>query len=169
MANYYYADSTRQPKGPVPQEELRILFNQGKITASSLVAEVGASEWQPLSQVLTDLLPPTYSPNNPSPPQSSPPPATPYAPPGAQPFAPMGADFRKIPNYLTQAILCTLFCCLPFGIVAIVFASKVDGLQLMGDQYGAMTASNSAKTWCWIAFAIGLILWSMFLLAGGLS
>src|SRR5437762_2059610 len=39
------------------------------------------------------------------------------APPPAQP----------IPNYLAQAILVTVFCCLPFGIPAIVFAAQVNG------------------------------------------
>ncbi|WP_257999941.1 CD225/dispanin family protein [Fischerella thermalis] len=28
---------------------------------------------------------------------------------------------RNVPTYLPQAILTTVFCCLPFGIVAIVY------------------------------------------------
>jgi len=41
-----------------------------------------------------------------------------------------------------QAILCTLFCCLPFGIVAIVFAAQVDGKLAAGDYNGAVYSSN---------------------------
>ena len=32
-----------------------------------------------------------------------------------------------IPNNMVWAILTTLFCCLPFGIVSIVYAAQVDG------------------------------------------
>ncbi len=33
---------------------------------------------------------------------------------------------------MVWAILTTIFCCLPFGIVAIVYASKVDGMWQAG-------------------------------------
>ncbi|NER07984.1 MAG: CD225/dispanin family protein [Okeania sp. SIO3C4] len=33
---------------------------------------------------------------------------------------------ENVPSYLTQAILITVFCCLPFGIVAIVYAAQVN-------------------------------------------
>ncbi len=64
--------------------------------------------------------------------------------------------FQYVPNYLAQAILVTLFCCLPFGIVSIVFASQVNGKAQAGDTRGAIDASNSAKTWCWASFGCGL-------------
>ncbi len=63
---------------------------------------------------------------------------------------------REVPNYLVQAILCTLFCCLPFGIVAIIFAAQVNGKLAAGDYAGAVHASNQAKMWCWISFGLGL-------------
>jgi len=37
------------------------------------------------------------------------------------------AETKAVPNYLVQAILCTICCCLPFGIVAIVYAAQVNG------------------------------------------
>ena len=43
----------------------------------------------------------------------------------AQPI-PVFAAPATIPNYLVQAILVTLCCCLPFGIVAIVYAAQVN-------------------------------------------
>ncbi len=61
-----------------------------------------------------------------------------------------------VPNYLVQAILTTIFCCLPFGIVAIVFAAQVNGKLAAGDYAGAMQTSKQAKMWCWLAFGIGL-------------
>jgi hypothetical protein len=60
-----------------------------------------------------------------------------------------------VPNYLAQSILVTLFCCLPFGIVAIVFAAQVNGKLALGDIDGAIKASNQAKMWSWISFGIG--------------
>ena len=44
--------------------------------------------------------------------------------PLAMPYADQPHD---IPTYLWQSIVCTLLCCMPFGIVAIVFAAQVVG------------------------------------------
>lgn len=63
----------------------------------------------------------------------------------------------NIPNYLVQSILVTLFCCLPLGIPAIVYAAQVNGKIQTGDIPGAMEASNKAKMWCWISFGLGLL------------
>ena len=64
----------------------------------------------------------------------------------------------NVPNYLVQSILTTLLCCLPFGIVAIIFAAQVNGKLAGGDYAGAVQASKQAKMWCWISFGIGLAL-----------
>ena len=48
-------------------------------------------------------------------------------------------------SYLLFAILTTLFCCLPFGIVAIVKAASVSSKYQSGDYEGAVQASNDAK------------------------
>jgi len=61
-----------------------------------------------------------------------------------------------IPNYLVQAILTTLFCCLPLGIVGIVYAAQVNGKNGAGDVEGAMAASQNAKLWSSISFGLGL-------------
>jgi hypothetical protein len=70
-------------------------------------------------------------------------------------------DFRRgrvdVPNYLVQAILCTLCCCMPAGIVAIIFAAQVDAKAKAGDVEGAERASSTARTWCWVSFGLGLI------------
>ena len=64
----------------------------------------------------------------------------------------------KPDNCLVWAILSTLCCCLPFGIVAIVYASQVDGKYAAGDYQGAVDSANKAKTWCWVSFGIGIVL-----------
>jgi ribosomal protein L40E len=62
----------------------------------------------------------------------------------------------EVPNYLVQAILVTIFCCVPFGIPAIVFAAQVNGKLAEGDYEGAIETSKKAKRWCWISFSVGL-------------
>ena len=53
----------------------------------------------------------------------------------------------SVPTYLVWAILVTLLCFLPTGIVAIVFATQVNNKLAAGDVAGAMEASGRAKMW----------------------
>jgi hypothetical protein len=55
------------------------------------------------------------------------------------------------------AILTTLFCCLPFGIVSIVFAARVDSKYSSGDYAGALEASNNAKKWAIVSAVVGVV------------
>ena len=63
---------------------------------------------------------------------------------------------EEIPNYLVHSILVTLLCCLPLGIVSIVFASQVNTKLAAGDIEGAREASGKAKTFALWAFGVGL-------------
>ena len=92
----------------------------------------------------------------PTPPMSESPATPPQA--TAAPAAASGAGARApIPNQLVWAILVTLFCCLPGGIVAIVYAAQVDGKAAAGDYAGAQQSSDNAKLWCWISLGVGLL------------
>ena len=63
------------------------------------------------------------------------------------------------PNtWLAPAILVTLFCCLPFGIVGIVYAAKVSSLFAQGSYDAALQASKSAKMWSLIGMGCGLFI-----------
>ena len=61
-----------------------------------------------------------------------------------------------VPNYLVFAILVTVFCCLPTGIPAIVFAAQVNGKLQAGNLAGAQADSKNAKMWCFISLGLGL-------------
>jgi len=74
-----------------------------------------------------------------------------------QPVGSGGAPLKRIPNYLAQSILVTLFCCLPLGIPAIVFSAQVNGKIQAGDIQGALESSRKAKMWGWWSFGIGLV------------
>jgi uncharacterized membrane protein YvbJ len=63
---------------------------------------------------------------------------------------------QPVENYLVFAILATVLCCLPTGIVAIIYAAQVNGKLQIGDLAGAKAASDNAKMWCWISFGLGL-------------
>jgi ABC-type multidrug transport system permease subunit len=91
--------------------------------------------------------------------QGQPPPGYPAPQPGwpAQ---------REPDNYLVWAILVTVLCCLPFGIVSIVYSTKVSGLWTQGRYAEAQSAADSAKKWAIIgaiagvaAYVIGIVLW----------
>ncbi len=74
-----------------------------------------------------------------------------------------------VPNYLVFAILATVFCCLPTGIAAIIFAAQVNGKLQAGDLAGAQAASNNAKIWCWVSFGLGLATVGVSVLLGMLG
>jgi hypothetical protein len=71
-----------------------------------------------------------------------------------QPQTPLQQTAPK--NWLVESILVTIFCCLPFGIAGIVFASQVNSKFASGDYNGALEASRNAAKWTKIGFWIGI-------------
>ncbi len=70
----------------------------------------------------------------------------------------MNSNSPVVSNNLVWAILTTLFCCLPLGIVSIVHAAKVNSLLAAGDVTGAREAADKAKKWAiWSAAAWGVL------------
>jgi len=61
-------------------------------------------------------------------------------------------------NHLALAIFTTILCCLPAGIVSIVYASQVNTKYNAGDYEGAERASKNAKTWWIVALIVGLVI-----------
>ena len=80
----------------------------------------------------------------------------PYASPiGTPPPGPGGPPPK---NWLVESILVTIFCCLPFGIVAIINAANVNSRLALGDYNGALDASQKAGQWV----KYSLIGWAVF-------
>ncbi len=154
MKKYFYSDGSTQ-SGPFTIDELGGHF----ITAETLIWYEGAAGWLPASQLpeLSGLFPAVE-------PKPAPPPVgqqTNYTPPVPQ-AGPMdmgmGRQQLSYPpkTWLVESILVTLFCCMPFGIAGIVYASKVESKFYAGDQNGAQLASAEAAKWTKIGLWVGV-------------
>lgn len=59
-------------------------------------------------------------------------------------------------NFMTWAILSTIFCCIPTGIAAIINANDVDSLWYEGKYEESLDAMKSARKWTFVSLGIGL-------------
>lgn len=153
---YYFADGSDK-RGPFTLEELR----HQPINRDTLVWFTGQPNWKPASEIpeLASLLD--------MPPLSVPPPLTRHV-------SQENKFITQVPpkTWLLESILVTLFCCLPFGIVGIINASRVESKFYSGDFQGAQQASGEAGKWTKIGFWIGIagiVLYIIFLLIFGFS
>jgi hypothetical protein len=62
------------------------------------------------------------------------------------------------------AILVTMFCFLPTGILAMVSSAQVNNKLAVGDVEGARRASKNAQMWCLISVGMGLVMLVAFAL-----
>ncbi|MGF1555827.1 CD225/dispanin family protein [Paucihalobacter sp.] len=75
----------------------------------------------------------------------------------------------KPPSYLALAIISTVLCCLPAGIVSIVYATKVNDAYMNEDYQGAINASKNAKTWGIVSVGIALLGWVLYVAIFGIA
>ena len=75
----------------------------------------------------------------------------------------MNTSSPAVSNNLVWAILSTLFCCLPLGIVSIIHAAKVNGLLAAGDVAGARDAADKAKKWAIYAAVAGIVVFVLYI------
>lgn len=150
MTEYYIIDRNGNQVGPITEAQFR---NHG-VTAQTYVWTSGMAEWLPAGRV--PALAHLFAQQAPSQqPYQQPYQQQPYQQPSVCP-----------PTYLAWSIIATLLCCLPFGIVAIVYASKVSGLWAQGRYDEAQRASNTAKNWV-IASALTGVAWVIVSFAFG--
>lgn len=73
-----------------------------------------------------------------------------------------GDNPHHAPDYLAYSILVTIFCCVPFGVPAIVYSAMAKSKMDAGDYAGAQRDAESARNWCIAAFVAGMsivIIW----------
>lgn len=123
----YHIVIDNQTKGPFTPEELRMMG----LNARSLIWYEGLPDWVEASQV-PELRVYLHS-------QTPPPPSVHYQHSAPKP---------KCPNtYLALAIISTILCCLPLGIVSIVYAASVETRWASGRYDEAKDASRKARNW----------------------
>ena len=93
-------------------------------------------------------------------------PAGPTACPGCGMVPAAIAGPAQIQNYLVTAILVTLCCCMPAGIVAIIYAAQVNSKLAGGDIAGAQESARLAKIWSWVGLGCGLLLGIIYAIIG---
>ncbi len=163
MKKYYLTDGLNN-FGPFSLDELR----QKNITKESNIWFEGLQNWEQAGSIpeLNELFKSTPPPLN----RTFPPP-TPNI--NVNQNIPQTTNISIPPkSWLVESILATILCCLPFGIVGIINASKVESRFNTGDIEGSIRASNEAKKWTTIAFGIGIawiVLYFIFVLFGFLS
>ena len=65
--------------------------------------------------------------------------------------------------YLILSIISTLCCCLPFGVVGIVFSAKINSAMLAGNLEESQNNAKMARIWIIVSFAIGLLTWLIYM------
>nr|WP_296066234.1 CD225/dispanin family protein [uncultured Mediterraneibacter sp.] len=68
--------------------------------------------------------------------------------------------------YLILSIISTVCCCLPFGIVGIVFSVKINSAMNAGNYEEAAQDAKMAKIWTIVSFVVGLLLGIVYFVFG---
>ncbi len=149
MKRYFYNDGTNR-FGPCSIEELKA----ANIKPTTEVWENGMENWTAAINVeeLKHLFeggentPPPFTPNN-----------------SAGNFNQNNSNSynqpqRDIPpTHLVWSILTTILCCMPLGIVAIIYSSKVETAYNRGDYKMALKYSNDAKNFSIASLIVGAV------------
>ena len=145
MKSYFYLDANQQQQGPVEASRLTSLG----VTGDTYVWCEGMTNWTAAKQV------PELAPFFSASPMGG---MSPVSGGYQQPFGNSGNMNRPCPETnLVWAILCTVLCCLPLGIVAILKANKVESYYNMGNYEAALQASQDARKWSFIGAGVSLV------------
>lgn len=135
MREWFYVEGSAQV-GPVAEAEVLRLIEAGTIRRWTMVWSDGMPDWVCAGDV------PALFPE-------------PSRRPAAEEIGAAGTG--RIESHLAKAILSTILCCLPFGIVAIVYAARVPGEVAAGDYPGARESSRLANLWGNVAVITGIV------------
>ncbi|WP_308593573.1 CD225/dispanin family protein [uncultured Porphyromonas sp.] len=157
----YYLVINGEKSGPFTIDQLATQ----QLTPETPVWTEGMSDWVPAQQVaeLSSL----FASQAPIP-EASQPTATPQAPaynaaPAYGNPQPQAPNTQVVPpNYLVWSILVTLFCCIPGGVVAIVYSTQVSSRFQQGDYAGANESSRNARKWVIISAIAAAAVWIIY-------
>ena len=148
--------------GPVSGDQVREWIAQGRANAETRAAGPDG-EWKALV-AFPEFADAFGAPASGSGAWVEPGPAASTAHPSPSPSEPSAEEFKRAPNLLAPAILCTVCCCMPAGVVAIVKASQANARQAAGDRIGARRLADQAQFWCWVSVALGVVLTMIYII-----
>ena len=151
MAMKYYIAVNNQPQGPFEIGEL----SQKNITPETLLWCEGMSGWLPAKNIaevnnalFSTVVPPLYNPHSCNNQQ---------VPPIPQATAPATPTVQKPKTWLVESILCTVFCCQIFGIVAIIMSALAESAWSRKDYEETEAKAKQARTWVLVSFITGIV------------
>ncbi|MFC5865103.1 CD225/dispanin family protein [Acidicapsa dinghuensis] len=162
--NNWYVQKGGQRLGPMSFEAIQSMATTGQLAATDYVWTDGMANWQPAST----------QPWFPAQPQASVPfvPPQQYPPYGQQApqFGQPGMQFggqppiAEPPSLTGWAIAVLLLCCLPGGIVGLIYGNKAKTEWAKGNFAGAQSAYNTGKTWLIVSACLGLVITAIYII-----
>ncbi len=154
--------------GPYDFDSMRRFVAEGRVIPGTQVSVEGSNAWIPAAMVpglfatgASPLQQPvTAVPLPPGPAAGAAGAAAPGAVGGPAPHMavhlPPGAGAARAS--LVGPILVTIFCCLPFGVISIVYAAQANSALDVGNLPAAESARKNASMWMWIGAGVGFFL-----------
>lgn len=142
----YWINHNGVQSGPVDIDDLKAMG----LTSAAYVWHEGLSDWVKITQLpeLQGLYDMVEEPLQPATQQAAP----------VQPVQPQPETTEPCPpTNLVWAIITTVLCCIPSGIVAIIYALKVSNKYREGDIEGAKRASETGAWWCIATIILGIL------------
>lgn len=163
----YWINHNGVQSGPIDLDAIKEMG----LTSRAYVWREGLQDWVKITQMpeLQEYYEMMAEPVDPQPAQATQQPASgetvtgqPYQPQPQytqpqQQYAPQAAAEPCPPTNLVWAIISTVLCCIPTGIVAIIYALKVTNKYREGDIEGAKRASEVGAWWCIATIILGII------------
>ncbi|MFR1986994.1 MAG: CD225/dispanin family protein [Prevotellamassilia sp.] len=171
MSSYFYLDSHHTQCGPISPEH----FAEHGVTPQTLVWCSGMDNWTPASQVPSckafafNPVPECHASAsrqfaNPTDtaasPDSSATGSSTYGGHSSSTYSGQQSysGYPPMPcpkTYLVEALVVTICCCLPFGVVALVKSLQVNSFYHSGQYNAAVLASQDARKWSIIGLILG--------------
>ena len=145
---YWLTSGDGKTYGPYEVSELHKFATEGRTSAASQLCAEGSTSWVPFSSVIQ---------------QTTTAPPAPALAPQPFPFQQQQNVQQFTPVNIVFPILVTLCCCLPCGIVSIVYASQANSMGAAGNIAGAMGAASNSKTWGIIGAVGGVVIGGIYL------
>jgi len=132
---YWLSNGDGKTYGPYEIDQLRALAAEGRVPPGSNLCAEGGTAWIPATQVLGVM-------------QS---PAVAVVAPSVQGTA--------IPNpvNIVWPILTILFCCIPGGVVALIYGINANAKAQRGDAAGAVRDAKTSQTWMIVSAILGVL------------